>query len=72
VIGRQRRYSINRCIKTKLQSEGFETDADLDEVLKGLESALKRARKKDADTEENGEDPSFPLLDLPDEEVCSM
>lgn len=56
-------------LQAKLQSEGFETEADLDEVIKGLEAALKRGRKRDPEAEENGEEPSFPLLELPDDEV---
>lgn len=47
-------------------------DADLDEMIKGLEVALKRARKKDPEADDNAEEPSFPLLELPDEEVCSI
>jgi actin-related protein 5 len=53
-----------------LQSEGFENDGDLDEVIKGLESALKRGRKKDPEADDAVEEPSFPLLELPDDEVC--
>jgi len=53
----------------KLQTEGFDNDGDLDEVIKGLESALKRGRKKDPEAEDNGEEPTFPLLDLPDDEL---
>lgn len=52
-----------------MQSEGFDGDAALDESIKGLEIALKRARKKDADGEETAEEPSFPLLEVPDNEV---
>ncbi|KAJ8482260.1 hypothetical protein ONZ45_g15010 [Pleurotus djamor] len=49
-----------------LQSEGFEDEASLDDTIKKLESDLKKARKKDADTEEPIEEPSFPLVDVPD------
>ncbi|KZS90376.1 actin-like protein Arp5p [Sistotremastrum niveocremeum HHB9708] len=57
---------------TKLQSEGFDTDAILDDSIKKLEQALNKARKKEIDGgggEENVEPPSFPLLDTPDEEL---
>ncbi|KAL0945578.1 hypothetical protein HGRIS_014738 [Hohenbuehelia grisea] len=54
----------------KLQSEGFDDDASLDETIKKLENDLKRARKKEAaDGEDQVEEPSFPLVDIPDADL---
>ncbi|KAF7340217.1 hypothetical protein MVEN_01940300 [Mycena venus] len=55
----------------KLQTEGFDDDAALDETIKRLESDLKKARKKEA-AEDGGEDaaePAFPLVDVPDADL---
>ncbi|KAH9891307.1 actin-like protein Arp5p [Cubamyces lactineus] len=53
-----------------LKEEGFANDAALDATIKKLEADLKKARKKEADgeNEEPEEPPSFPLVDVPDEE----
>ncbi|RPD59335.1 actin-like ATPase domain-containing protein [Lentinus tigrinus ALCF2SS1-7] len=53
-----------------LKEEGFSNDAALDSAIKKLENDLKKARKKEAN-EEDAEDgpPSFPLVDVPDEEL---
>lgn len=53
----------------KLQEEGFEDEAGLDEMIKKLENDIKKGRKKEADGEEPVEEPSFPLLDVPDAEL---
>ena len=54
-----------------MQAEGLASEAALDEVIKKLESDLKRARKKEAGELDDGpqEEPSFPLLDAPDADV---
>ncbi|KAI0770954.1 actin-like protein Arp5p [Trametes elegans] len=54
-----------------LKEEGFSNDAALDVTIKKLEADLKKARKKEADgeNEEPEEPPSFPLVDVPDEEL---
>ncbi|KAI0641198.1 actin-like protein Arp5p [Trametes meyenii] len=54
-----------------LKEEGFSNDAALDSVIKKLEADLKKARKKEADGENEEPDgpPSFPLVDTPDEEL---
>ncbi|KAI1785574.1 actin-like ATPase domain-containing protein [Ganoderma leucocontextum] len=54
-----------------LKEEGFANDAAFDATIKKLEADLKKARKKEADGEdvENDEPPSFPLVDVPDEEL---
>ncbi|KAJ6573856.1 chromatin remodeling complex subunit [Mycena vulgaris] len=56
----------------KLQTEGFDDDAALDETIKKLESDLKKARKKEAAAdggEDAAEEPSFPLVDVPDADL---
>ncbi|KAJ7795734.1 hypothetical protein B0H14DRAFT_2918354 [Mycena olivaceomarginata] len=55
----------------KLQTEGFDDDAALDETIKKLESDLKKARKKEAaaDGGEDAEEPTFPLVDIPDADL---
>ncbi|KAI0762343.1 hypothetical protein C8Q74DRAFT_1289737 [Fomes fomentarius] len=53
-----------------LKEEGFKDDAALDSVIKKLETDLKKARKKEADGEDpEDEAPSFPLVDVPDDEL---
>ncbi|KAJ7725515.1 hypothetical protein DFH07DRAFT_946209 [Mycena maculata] len=56
----------------KLQTEGFDDDAALDETIKKLESDLKKARKKEAAAdggEDAAEEPTFPLVDVPDADL---
>ncbi|KAF5382806.1 hypothetical protein D9757_007261 [Collybiopsis confluens] len=58
----------------KLQSEGFDDDAMLDETIKKLDGDVKKARKKEAgasgmDVDEPLEEPSFPLVDVPDADL---
>ncbi|KAJ7199740.1 hypothetical protein B0H12DRAFT_1165061 [Mycena haematopus] len=55
----------------KLQTEGFDDDAALDETIKKLESDLKKARKKEAaaDGGEDVEEPTFPLVDVADADL---
>ncbi|KAK2462122.1 hypothetical protein APHAL10511_006585 [Amanita phalloides] len=53
----------------KLQEEGFDDEAGLDEIIKKLENDVKKARKKEADGEELNEEPSFPLVDVPDADL---
>ncbi|KAF8624818.1 hypothetical protein AX15_005705 [Amanita polypyramis BW_CC] len=53
----------------KLREEGFDDETGLDETIKRLENDLKKARKKDCDGEEATEEPSFPLIDVPDAEL---
>ncbi|KAI0820631.1 actin-like protein Arp5p [Trametes gibbosa] len=54
-----------------LKEEGFANDAALESTIKKLEADLKKARKKEADgeNEEPDQPPSFPLVDVPDEEL---
>ncbi|KAH6917713.1 chromatin remodeling complex subunit [Coprinopsis sp. MPI-PUGE-AT-0042] len=53
-------------------SEGFDSDAALDDTIKKLDTYIKKAKKKDTDggpEEEPQEDPTWPLLDVPDAEL---
>ncbi|KAL4069236.1 hypothetical protein J3A83DRAFT_4095857 [Scleroderma citrinum] len=53
-----------------LQEEGFEDDAALDETIKKLEHDLKKARKKEADGQDDPmEEPTFTLVDVPDADL---
>ncbi|KAH7911817.1 hypothetical protein BJ138DRAFT_1135143 [Hygrophoropsis aurantiaca] len=54
-----------------LQTEGFDDDAALDETIKKLELDLKRTRKKEVEGDDNMnvEEPSFPLIDVPDADL---
>ncbi|PFH50709.1 hypothetical protein AMATHDRAFT_75400 [Amanita thiersii Skay4041] len=53
----------------KLQEEGFDDENGLDEAIRKLENNIKKARKKEVDGEEPIEEPSFPLVDVPDTEL---
>ena len=59
--------------KSKLQAEGLDNEAALDEIIKKLEADLKKARKKEAgEADEGQEEPTFPLVDIPDADVRSF
>ncbi|KIY51189.1 chromatin remodeling complex subunit [Fistulina hepatica ATCC 64428] len=53
----------------RLEEEDFENEDELDEAIKKLETHLRKAKKKDGDADEPMEEPSYPLLDVPDEEL---
>ncbi|KAJ3497819.1 hypothetical protein NMY22_g19662 [Coprinellus aureogranulatus] len=55
----------------KLAKAGFDNDAELDDTIKKLDVWVKKARKKEAGeaADEPMEEPSFPLVDVPDEEL---
>ncbi|KAN0062909.1 Actin-related protein 5 [Thecaphora frezii] len=57
----------------RLESEGFDTEQELENTIKKVEAALKRSRAKElgeeAPEEESKEEPSFPLVDVPDGEL---
>lgn len=57
--------------KRILESEDFDDDAQLEKRVRELEKSIKRARNKDVGDsgEEQEEEPSFPLLDVPDEQL---
>ncbi|KAI0321914.1 hypothetical protein OF83DRAFT_1161548 [Amylostereum chailletii] len=52
-----------------LQAEGLSDEAMLDQVIKKLEGDLKKQRKKEAEGDDVLEEPSFPLVDVPDAEL---
>ncbi|KAG2023710.1 chromatin remodeling complex subunit [Coprinopsis cinerea AmutBmut pab1-1] len=53
----------------RLEDEGFDNDAALDDTIKKLEADLKKARRKEGDVDEPMEEPSFPLVDIPDADL---
>lgn len=55
----------------KLAKAGFDNEAELEDTIKKLDVWVKKARKKEAGevTDEPMEEPSFPLVDVPDEEL---
>jgi len=71
-----------------LQEEGISDDAALDRAIKKLEANLKRIRKKEVEVDEpmvvhnspdahafthrSQEEPSFPLVDVPDADVRAL
>ncbi|THH17202.1 hypothetical protein EW146_g3566 [Bondarzewia mesenterica] len=55
--------------QTTIQTEGFSDEAALDQDIKKLEADLKKARKKEAEGDETIEEPSFPLVDVPDADL---
>jgi actin-related protein 5 len=59
--------------KRLLEANDFETDAQLERRVRDLDRAIRKARTKDVGggggEEEAEEPPSFPLLDVPDEEL---
>jgi actin-related protein 5 len=57
--------------KRILESEDFDDEVQLEKRVRELEKSIKRARNKDVGDsgEEQEEEPSFPLLDIPDEQL---
>ncbi|KAI1317777.1 Nuclear actin-protein involved in chromatin remodeling [Mortierella claussenii] len=54
----------------QLKAMGFKDEADLDATIKTTDAAIKRARNKELGIEEEEkEPPTFPLVDVPDEEL---
>ena len=59
-------------IKRLLDEDEFRDEAALDKKIRDLEASIRKARNKDvggAENEEEQEPPSFPLLDVPDEQL---
>ena len=59
-------------IKRLLDEDEFKDEAQLDKTIKELEKSIRKARNKDVGGPENPEEEevaSFPLLDIPDEEL---
>ncbi|KAG0204458.1 Nuclear actin-protein involved in chromatin remodeling [Mortierella sp. GBA30] len=54
----------------QLKVMGFKDEADLESAIKTTDAAIKRARNKELGIEEEEkEPPTFPLVDIPDEEL---
>ena len=58
-------------VKRALESEDFDDEIQLDKRVRDLEKSIKRARNKDVGDsgEEQEEEPTFPLLDIPDDQL---
>jgi actin-related protein 5 len=53
-----------------LESNDFDDENQLDKRVKELEKSIRKTRNKDVgDVEEEQEEPTFPLLDVPDEQL---
>lgn len=58
--------------KRILESNDFDDESQLDKKVKELEKSIRKARNKDvgdAEEEEQKEEPTFPLLDVPDDQL---
>jgi actin-related protein 5 len=58
--------------KRILESNDFDDDSQLDKKVRELEKSIKKARNKDVgdvEEEEQKEEPTFPLLDVPDDQL---
>ncbi|KAJ5691824.1 hypothetical protein N7462_001247 [Penicillium macrosclerotiorum] len=59
-------------IRRVLEAEDLKDEAHLERMIRDLEKSIKRSRNKDLgieETEEQQEEMTFPLLDVPDEEL---
>lgn len=56
--------------KALLESDDFDNEAQLDKKVKEMEKSIRKQRNKDVgDLEEPDEIPTFPLLDVPDDQL---
>ena len=57
--------------KRLLEANDFETEAQLDKVIKDLDKSVRKARTRDVGgpEEEENEAPTFPFLEIPDEDL---
>uniref|UniRef100_D8QKM7 Uncharacterized protein n=1 Tax=Schizophyllum commune (strain H4-8 / FGSC 9210) TaxID=578458 RepID=D8QKM7_SCHCM len=53
----------------KLEEHGISDESELDEAIEVLEAEIKKAKRKDADGDELMDEPQYPLVDVPDEEL---
>lgn len=58
-----------KATQSTLKEEGFSDEDDFNKYLANLEKALKRARKQDVGEDGNDEPPSFPLIEIPDDQL---
>jgi actin-related protein 5 len=59
-------------VRRILESEDMKDEAHLERTVRDLERSIKKSRNKDLgndENEENGEEATFPLLEIPDEEL---
>ncbi|KAL9604385.1 MAG: hypothetical protein Q9219_000573 [cf. Caloplaca sp. 3 TL-2023] len=59
-------------VKRLLDEDGFKDESQLEKTIQDLEKSVRKARNKDVGGPENPEDeavPTFPLLDIPDEDL---
>ncbi|KAI9681503.1 MAG: Nuclear actin-protein involved in chromatin remodeling [Caeruleum heppii] len=55
-----------------LEVNDFDTEAQLDKVVRDLDKSIRKARTKDVggpEIEEEAEEPTYPLLDIPDDQL---
>ncbi|KIJ45076.1 hypothetical protein M422DRAFT_251274 [Sphaerobolus stellatus SS14] len=54
----------------RLEAEGFDDEASLEETIKKLDSSVKKGKKKEGEGEDVPmEEPSYPLLEVPDDQL---
>jgi actin-related protein len=57
-------------LQARLENAGFADDDELDAAIQKIENSIKRARKKDlGENAEPEEEPSYPLVDVPDADL---
>lgn len=58
-------------LQKRMQLAGFRSEKDLDETITKLDKAIRRARNKEIGIEEEEikEEPSFPLVNIPDHQL---
>ncbi|CRG88659.1 Actin-like protein arp5 [Talaromyces islandicus] len=59
-------------VRRILESEDMKDEAHLERTIRDLERSIKKSRNKDLgndENDENGEEATFPLLEIPDEEL---
>lgn len=61
--------AFKKDVKRLLEKEGFKDEGQLQKTIKDLTKAIKRARKQDVGDDDMEEVPSFPLLEVPDDEL---
>lgn len=56
-------------VKKTLDGEGFKDEAQLQKTIADLEKSIRHARKQDVGDEEEEEVPTFPLVEVPDDQL---
>ncbi|CEP20499.1 ARP5 [Cyberlindnera jadinii] len=66
---KQKLTTMNKKLQAStIKDEGFEDERDLNKYIASLENSLRRARKQDVGDEPE-EEPTFPLLEVPDDQL---